>query len=967
MLYRVVLVIKPCDSAEILKRLGYEYESFKEERSEPLLSNKRFDEFVPSIERLKGVRMYKHQEEAFKAISERKNIILVSGTGSGKTEAWSIPAIFLGLKVLAVYPTLALASDQLRRLREYYRDVGLERGVVNLDARSVKRLKERGLPLFTKETRVVVTNPAFLFQELKRIAEGRGSLTTFLRDVDLLVFDELDFYGSHGSSIIMGMIDIISNDIAKKRPMVALLTATLGNPQEVAELLTSLTGRETKIIEGKPLRVENRGYIVVGKNLKELWKLILSKKDEISKKVPEIIKEISDYNLFRENVYLIIELLRSKGIKVPSPTIDYLEILSYYVVAGRGLTLVFTSSISSAEKIYKNLLDRLSPKYREMVAVHHHMVDKTKRETIEDKAREGTLRVLISPRTLAQGIDIGNVIRVVHIGLPESLREFKQREGRKGRRGDIEFTETIIIPYKRWDRKLLERGVSALRSWVSMPLERLYVNTENKWVLLFTGLWRLIAHKNANKELPLLEGLGLVKNNLITHQGLKVFRMLGFYEYGPPYGVPRYLIKDDSKKRLEDVGRRDLVERLQPGSFDYNSDALVVEITEEGIIEMTLEDAIREYEWVEEAVQQYFAAKARWGERGDPFNDYKFGKLISRVELVVEPPLKGFGKLREMPYKVLWIVESKKPNVRRIKDKLVPIYEKEFIELASTTKGYYEDFTYGYIYYLDHDWDEIYVRAALAYILAILRIELAFDIREVSFSVNMLPQPYFVLWEPEASGIIERFEWDLIREIVNNHKHNILTEILSIMIDSDAIDVAIKELDWDKIKAASLRLIDEITLEVPKIPKVDGNGIAIDWGLNILIAYDGKEYKKWKLDDITSLINLSRFIADAIKENKKVLYYKTEREFNALARKHPLLFVTLNEGYMKGSIINVYERVKKTLKLRSAPLAKFLQSMGLDVPLVKDEKSLERYLKESTKVIRIIYAYLEKSKGNDDV
>ncbi len=956
-------MIRPCDSEEVLKRLGYEFEKYKEPKSEPEISKRRFDEFVPSIERLKGVRMYKHQEEAFDALREGKNIILVSGTGSGKTEAWSIPAIFLGLKVLAVYPTLALAGDQLRRLREYYKSVGLERGVVNLDAKTLRKIRQRGISPFTKETRVIVTNPAFLLQELKRIAEGRGILAPFLREVDLLVFDELDFYGSHGSSIIMGIIDIIANEISKKRPMVALLTATLGNPHEVAELITSLTKRETKVIEGRPLKVENRGYIIIGKNLKELWRSILSKKDEIAKKIPDILKEISDYKSFRENVYLIVELLRSKGIYVPSPTIDYVELLSYYAISGRGLTLVFTSSIVMAEKIYKTLISKLPPQYKSFVAVHHHMVDKSKREEIEDKAREGTLRVLISPRTMAQGIDIGNVIRVVHIGLPESLREFKQREGRKGRRGDIEFTETIIIPYKRWDRKLIERGVSALRSWVSMPLERLYVNTENKWVLLFTGLWRLIAHRNPHKEIKILEELGLAKNGEITPQGIKVFRHLGFYEYGPPYGIPRYLIKDGERRKLEDVGKRDLVERFQPGSFDYTSDALVVDVNEEGIIEMDLNDAMREYEWVEEAIQQYFAAKARWGERGDPIMDYRMGKLSSRVELIVEPPLNGFGKLKEMPYRVVWIVESRKPNVRRIKDKLVPIYEKEFIELGSTTKGKYEDFTYGYMYYLDHDWDDIYIRASLAYILAVLRMRLAFDIKEVAFTVNVIPQPYFVLWEPEAAGIIEKLEWDLIRDFVVSHNHDTLTEIISMMIDSDAIDVVMKELDWDKLRNASLRLIDEITAEVPEIPRTIGTGVAIDWGLNIVMAYDGKSFKQWRLDDINSIIDLSRFIESKVREGEKILYYKVEREFNILARKHPLLFATLNNAYMKGAILNVYTKAKKVLKLKNASLARIMQKMGYDVPLVKDERSLEKYLRLSTQAIRSIFAYLNEIGG----
>ncbi len=74
--------------------------------------------------------LYRHQEEAIKKASEGKNLIVTTGTGSGKTESFLIPVINEllkereagtlgpGVRTLIIYPMNALVNDQIRRLRE---------------------------------------------------------------------------------------------------------------------------------------------------------------------------------------------------------------------------------------------------------------------------------------------------------------------------------------------------------------------------------------------------------------------------------------------------------------------------------------------------------------------------------------------------------------------------------------------------------------------------------------------------------------------------------------------------------------------------------------------------------------------------------------------------------------------------------------------------------------------------------
>jgi len=929
-------MIKPCDSEGLLRSMGYDFESYREPPSEPELSNVRFDELVPGIRKLEGLYAYKHQVESLEAIESGKNVILVAGTGSGKTEAWALAAIRGGLRTLAVYPTLALSADQLRRLKEYFEELGLPEAIVKADSTTARRGSEK-----FSYAKIVATNPAFLMQDLKRIAEGRGYLREFLSKVDMLVFDELDFYGSHGTSAILGMVEIIAS-FAEKVPQVVLLTATLGNAEQVARLLEDLTGRETKVITGKPFRVENRGYLVLSKNLKRLWEQLKSKSQEILRKVPELRDALINYDVFKENVFAIVDALRSKGIKVPSPSMDYAEIIASYVTCeGEGLTLVFVPSIKQAEKLSSEVKQKLPPSMQDKVATHHYMVSKEKREKIEEMARRGELKVIISPKTLAQGIDIGHVVRVVHVGLPDTVREFKQREGRKGRRGDIAFTETIILPFRQWDKKMLKYGSSTLLEWAKMELEKLYVDITNDWVKMFTGLWKAISGyiMRADEE-ELLERLNLYKDGRVTPEGKRVWRNLGFYEYGPPYGIPRFVLRGGSKERLEPVGRRDLVERFQPGSFDYSSDAVVVEVNEQGIIEMPLGEATKSYRWAFEAVQNYYSIKSRWGETWTtPEKDYRFGKLTSRVELLVKPPVGGFGKLVEEPLHVKWVVESVKADIKKVGKGYVPVYERDEITLDVPVYGEYEDYTYGFSYPISQGWEEHEVLAAMAYALAVLRVDESVDVTEIAFSVKGGSEKEVVVWERAASGLLKSLDWNEVAEKVRKHKHDKMTELVALMIDSVSVGEYLKKHSWTDLKDLAVRLAEEMggkafeSLE--KLKEMEPKEVEASYFLILddkILVKKGDEVKSYKFKSPKDLLVL----IDILKDN--VVTYMPERKLEQVLREHPLVYRAYLTAATRRTALNLYTVIRRKLGSESS-LRVLAEKLGLNV------QSDEDYLK----------------------
>ena len=73
--------------------------------------------------------LYLHQECALRKTNQGKNLIVTTGTGSGKTECFIIPiinhlrreaaegALTPGVRAILIYPMNALANDQMKRLR----------------------------------------------------------------------------------------------------------------------------------------------------------------------------------------------------------------------------------------------------------------------------------------------------------------------------------------------------------------------------------------------------------------------------------------------------------------------------------------------------------------------------------------------------------------------------------------------------------------------------------------------------------------------------------------------------------------------------------------------------------------------------------------------------------------------------------------------------------------------------------
>jgi len=532
---------------------------------------------------------------------------------------------------------------------------------------------------------IVATNPAYLMSAIK---SRRTPIIRFMSKVDLVVFDELAFYTPLQQQFILKLIELIEKDYS--HPQVVILTATLENCEALAKRLTEISGRKTKVIGGDPFKRPNRTFIVYSGN---------------------IIDYLAELLRYEENI----------------------------------ITVVFTETVNSAEK----LLRKIRAKNKDLpIVTHHSRKSREERNRIEEALRNGELRAVISPRTLEQGIDIGAVGRVVHYGLPKEPMIYIQREGRKGRRTEIPFTETVIFPVKDMDFAVLEKGFDSLNEWLEIGPASFFDPVENRYVEFFDMLYRLFRHGDES----VLRTLSLSRK-----QAAVLWRNIQFYGYG--YG--QYVIYLDGYPVDVPVSRKDFVEQYQPGNIDLTNSGVIIDAIRNRIVEVGI-GMIHKVDaaWLHNAIDIYTKIKYSLRERPDFEGDVDSGRLEGKVVLNAKVP-NGFGLITEWPEGVLWVLEPKEAEIIRVRRTEVKVKKPARIWVEEAPmQGVYSYYTYGFEVGLSSE-DSSINSSALAILIALVRLVNGIHVTHLKgyCTKNMVK-----VWENEAAGVLVSLNYDKLMD-----------------------------------------------------------------------------------------------------------------------------------------------------------------------------------------------------------
>ena len=361
-------------------------------------------------------QLYAHQRAAWNAAERGENVMVTTGTASGKTLAFNLPVLDRvarapKTRALYLYPTKALAQDQFRTLSGY-RIPRLKPAIYDGDTPTDQRWQIR------KWSNVILTNPDMLHVGVLPNHDRWGDVLANLRYV---VIDEAHVYrgvfGSHVANVLRRLRRLAR--IYGSEPQFLLASATISNPGELgAELLGE---RVTVIGDDAAPRTERT--IV-------LWNPPLLD--------PE----------FGLRASALAEAARLQAMFVD-----------------RGLrTLTFAKSRKAAELIHRFTAERLGDDAR--LSPYRAGYTAQERRTIEQRLKDGDLLGVSTTNALELGIDVGLLDCVISVGFPGTVSSLRQQWGRAGRRGNglavlVAGEDALDQFFMREPDKLLGRRVEA--------------------------------------------------------------------------------------------------------------------------------------------------------------------------------------------------------------------------------------------------------------------------------------------------------------------------------------------------------------------------------------------------------------------------------------------------------------------------------------------------------------------------
>jgi DEAD/DEAH box helicase domain-containing protein len=363
-------------------------------------------------------QLYTHQAMATEAARRGESFVVVTGTASGKTLCYHLPILEKrlaepGAKALYLYPTKALAQDQLRGLLRLQDagDMHFKCGTYDGDTPSSQRSALRDRADF------ILTNPDMLHAG---ILPQHAKWAHFFEQLRFVVIDEIHTYrGIFGSNVanVLRRLRRICQHYGSE-PQFLCASATIANPTELG---TNLCGVPITLIDDDGAPRGTKHFVLWNPPLMD-GKSRTQNESQDTAREAESAAAMTRRSPNSEALYLLADLLRAG---VPS--------------------IVFVRARVVAELILRYVQDELahkSPRLLNSIRAYRAGYLASERREIEQQLFNGELLGVIATSALELGIDVGALDACLMVGYPGSIASTWQRAGRAGRGNGSSLTDS---------------------------------------------------------------------------------------------------------------------------------------------------------------------------------------------------------------------------------------------------------------------------------------------------------------------------------------------------------------------------------------------------------------------------------------------------------------------------------------------------------------------------------------------
>lgn len=352
------------------------------------------DQLLRAVSAAGYEKAYPIQMKAIPAILEKKDVLGLAPTGSGKTASYILPVLDLlqsreyrksrNIPVLILVPTRELATQVEGVVKEF--NTYLKRGIKSLAVHGGISINPQMIKLYGTE--ILIGTPGRILDLLTRHSFQ-------LSELEILVLDEAD------------------------------KILNLGFKEEVDEILSRLPQKRQNLLFSATMEIQVDKWLTK----------ILSNPVRI-----EAEKETVTPELISQSAYLVSQEKKGPLLRHLITSKDWHQVL------------VFTSSIRAAD----NLTVKLNKNGIQAMAFHGDKSQGARTEALK-QFKGGSLRVLVATDLAARGIDIQFLPWVVNYELPRSPKDYIHRIGRTGRAGTEGEAISLISEEDRHHFKVIQK------------------------------------------------------------------------------------------------------------------------------------------------------------------------------------------------------------------------------------------------------------------------------------------------------------------------------------------------------------------------------------------------------------------------------------------------------------------------------------------------------------------------------